>query len=99
MKEIFQEMDKDGDGHLSESELMTMFQRYGCSDVKRATIHNMVRLVDESNTNTVHWDSFTKIFDIMEDIRTNSHFGKESGKTSVPNTPREKVENAIPDLN
>jgi Ca2+-binding EF-hand superfamily protein len=81
MRKVFDEMDIDGDGHLSENELLTMFQKYGC-DVKRATVHNIVRLVDESNTSTVHWDSFAKIFDIMEDIRSNSHFSKDSEPTS-----------------
>merc|ERR1719183_148349 len=89
MKPLFDEIDTDKDGCLSESELKTLFEKYGCS-VSRATMHNMVRLVDDKNTGAVHWDEFTKIFDIIEEVRSNSHFGKE--KPKAPETPSKQGE-------
>merc|ERR1719407_255656 len=79
MNKVFKEMDKDGDGRVNETDLMQVFKNYGC-DVSRATVHNLVRLVDTTGDGTVHWEQFQKVFDILEDVRSNSHFSKEKSE-------------------
>jgi len=79
MKAVFQEIDTDNDQCLNESELVIMFNKYGVQ-LSRATVHNLVRLLDTSETNSVHWDQFAKLFDILEEVRSNSHFSKDKTK-------------------
>jgi len=76
LKVFFNDADSDGNGILDEVELMDVFKKYGC-DVSRATVHNLVRLVDDTNSGGVHWEEFTKVFDIIDQVRSNSHFGKD----------------------
>merc|ERR1719324_410439 len=76
MRPLFVEMDTDKDDCLNEVELKALFEKYGCN-VTRATMHNLVRLVDDTNSGVVHWDQFSKVFDIIEEVRENSHFGKD----------------------
>jgi NAD(P) transhydrogenase len=78
MQALFQEADLDGDGCLDWKELMAAFHKYGC-EISRATASNLVRLsVKEEGETAVHWDEFAKIFDVLEDVRGNSHFAAES---------------------
>jgi NAD(P) transhydrogenase len=84
MKELFHEADEDDDGCLDWKDLMRVFHTYGC-EIDRATASNLVRLSAKQGETLIHWDEFEKIFDILEDIRSNSHFGKkeESGKAGI----------------
>merc|ERR1711924_291495 len=96
MSKIFKEADTKGDGRLDETELMVVFKNYGC-DVSRATVHNLVRLVDTTGDGTVHWEQFQKVFDILDQVRSNSHFSKEGSekrRTSIVSKEPEKKESA-----
>jgi NAD(P) transhydrogenase len=74
LRQLFEETDEDGNGELDKDELMHVFQRYGC-DVSRATAQNLIRLVDTRGSGTIHVDEFFKVFDILEEVRSASHFG------------------------
>merc|ERR1719482_227727 len=88
MNKVFKEMDVDGDGRVNETDLMQVFKNYGC-DVSRATVHNLVRLVDTTGDGTVHWEQFQKVFDILDEVRSNSHFSKE--KSEKPESRRTSI--------
>jgi len=79
LNKIFKDADANGDGCLDEIELMSVFKNYGCF-VSRATVHNLVRLVDTTGSGTVHWEQFQKVFDILDEVRSNSHFAKEKSE-------------------
>jgi len=88
MKVLFHEADEDGDGCLDWKDLMAVFHKYGC-EIDRATASNLVRLsVKEEGETAVHWDEFVRIFDILEDVRGNSHFGKEESPTGASSERR-----------
>jgi NAD(P) transhydrogenase len=74
MKALFDEADDDGNGSLDWKELMSVFHKYGC-EIDRSTAANLVRLSAKQGESVIHWDEFTKVFDILDDIRSNSHFG------------------------
>jgi NAD(P) transhydrogenase len=96
MNKIFKEADTKGDGRLDETELMVVFKNYGC-DVSRATVHNLVRLVDTTGDGTVHWEQFQKVFDVLDQVRSNSHFSKEGSekrRTSIVSKEPAKQESA-----
>jgi len=99
IKVFFDNADADGNGVVDESELMDMFKQYGC-EVSRATVHNLVRLVDETNCGGVHWDEFSKVFDILDKVRSNSHFGGKEGSAKTEAKKQEvvpKVAVQVPD--
>merc|ERR1719506_3056612 len=79
LNKIFKHADANGDGCLDEIEMMSVFKSYGCF-VSRATVHNLVRLVDTTGSGTVHWEQFQKVFDILDEVRSNSHFAKEKSE-------------------
>merc|ERR1719506_2997745 len=96
MNKIFKEADTKGDGRVNETDLMQVFKNYGC-DVSRATVHNLVRLVDTTGDGTVHWEQFQKVFDILDQVRSNSHFSKEGSekrRTSIVSKEPAKQESA-----
>jgi Ca2+-binding EF-hand superfamily protein len=74
LRQLFEETDEDGNGELDRDELMHVFQKYGC-DVSRATAQNLIRLVDTKGSGTIHADEFFKVFEILEEVRSASHFG------------------------
>jgi NAD(P) transhydrogenase len=79
MKELFHEADEDDDGCLDWKDLMRVFHSHGC-DIDRATASNLVRLSAKAGETVIHWDEFQRIFDILEDLRANSHFGEKDDK-------------------
>mmetsp|Transcript_104665 Transcript_104665/g.191112 ORF Transcript_104665/g.191112 Transcript_104665/m.191112 type:complete len:801 (-) Transcript_104665:171-2573(-) len=88
MKQLFLEIDTDGDGALDWKELMAVFHKYGCM-IERATAANLVRLsVKEEGETAVHWDEFEKVFHILEDVRENSHFAPPPEKNAKANSRR-----------
>lgn len=97
MKTLFEQADEDGNGSLDEVELMHVFQRYGV-DLSRATVHNLVRLADSSKTGKIHLNDFFRVFDILEEVRSASHFGSskpDQAEKSKPDTA-EKVQPVKP---
>jgi NAD(P) transhydrogenase len=85
MRALFDEADEDGNGSLDWKELMHVFHKYGC-EIDRSTAANLVRLSAKQGESVIHWDEFTRIFDILDDIRSNSHFAgrEETGKAAEP---------------
>merc|ERR1719506_3357565 len=88
LNKIFKDADANGDGCLDEIELMVVFKNYGC-DISRPTVHNLVRLVDTTGDGTVHWEQFQKVFGILDEVRSNSHFAKE--KSEKPEQRRTSI--------
>jgi NAD(P) transhydrogenase len=92
MKELFNQADTKGNGTLDWKEVMAVFHKYGC-EISRATASNLVRLsVKEEGETEVHWDEFAKIFDILEDVRNNSHFSADKAAESPTRTVRQIVQ-------
>jgi NAD(P) transhydrogenase len=92
MKVIFHEADENGTGCLDWHNLMHVFHKYGC-EIDRSTAANLVRMSAKQGETVLHWDEFVKIFDILEDIRSNSHFGgkEASGKAAQSTSNEEKA--------
>mmetsp|Transcript_84944 Transcript_84944/g.162551 ORF Transcript_84944/g.162551 Transcript_84944/m.162551 type:complete len:870 (-) Transcript_84944:276-2885(-) len=72
--ELFHEADTNKDGLLNGKELLAVFHKYGCM-VSRSTANNLVRLSAGEDECEIAWEQFSKIFDILDEVRENSHFG------------------------
>lgn len=68
LRREFDAMDTSGDGSLDADELFAVFKKLG-KDVKKGTIANLVRLADEDGNGTIEWEEFSKIFEVVADMR------------------------------
>jgi len=97
MQKLFNEADEYGTGQLDYKEIMHIFEKYGIN-MDRATASNLVRLCSTKSeaANTVGWEDFVRIFDILEDIRGSSHFSDKGKEQPAQGQEKEKsMNNAI----
>jgi NAD(P) transhydrogenase len=91
MRVLFDEADTDDSGCLDWKELMAVFHKYGC-EISRSTASNLVRLAGKQGETVIYWEEFEKVFDILEEIRSNSHFG---GGDQAKSIRKELVEKSV----
>merc|ERR1712048_898849 len=67
LRQEFEAIDTSGDGSLDADELTEVFRKLG-KEPKKITISNLVRLADTDGNNTIEWEEFAQIFEILKEV-------------------------------